>query len=110
MPLTRPWNAVAALPLLVWIGSCGDDPTGVPPVPAEIRLLSPATQSGTPGWPLSDSVIVEVLDRDGNALPGVLITWSTGNVGAKLGRSTNTTNIAGRVAAEWTLGWDEGHR
>jgi hypothetical protein len=110
VPLARPWNAVAALPLLVWIGSCGDDRTGVPPVPAEIRLLSPATQSGTPGWPLPDSVIVEVLDAEGNALSGVPITWSTAVPGAKLGRMADTTNIAGRASAEWTLGWDEGNQ
>lgn len=103
-------KVVAGLSMLVWIGACSDGPTADTPLPAEIRLLSPATQSGTPGWPLSDSIIVEVLDADGNALHGVPVVWSASNGADKIGRPADTTNIAGRAAAEWTLGWIEGEQ
>jgi hypothetical protein len=96
--------------MLVLIWACGDGPTSARPIPAEIRLLSPATHSGTPGWPLPDSIIVEVLDAQGNALSGVPVTWTAGNGGDRIGRPADTTNIAGRAAAEWTLGWNEGQQ
>jgi alpha-tubulin suppressor-like RCC1 family protein len=103
-------KAAAACSILLSISACGDGPTADHPIPAEIRLLSPATQSGTPGWPLSDSIVVEVLDADGNALAGVSVTWSASNGHDRLGRAADTTNIAGRAAAEWTLGWNEGEQ
>jgi hypothetical protein len=99
--------SVAGLGLIT---GCGDSPTGGHPVPAQVHLLSPATQSGTPGWPLSDSVIVEVLDADGNALSGVPVTWTAANVADVVGRPADTTNSAGRASAEWTLGRTEGQQ
>ncbi|MGZ8398936.1 MAG: hypothetical protein ACXWWN_07860 [Gemmatimonadales bacterium] len=99
---------LAALWVLALVWACSDGPTADHPIPAEIRLLSPATQSGTPGWPLPDSIIVEVLDAEGQALSGVPVTWSASNGDDRLGRPADTTNIAGRAAAEWTLGWNEG--
>lgn len=112
MQLVRPprRKAAAVLSMFASVGACSDGPASNGPVPAEIRLLSPANQTGTPGWPLSDSVVVEVLDAGGNALPGVPVTWSASNGGDRLGRPADTTNIAGRVAAEWTLGSSEGQQ
>jgi Regulator of chromosome condensation (RCC1) repeat len=101
-----PTVLAAAVALLA---ACGDGPTEVP-LPAEMRLLSPPTQAGTPGWPLTDSVIVEALDAQGNALSGVTINWSALNSGDKLGRLADTTNAAGRAAVEWTLGLAEGEQ
>ena len=112
MPLARAMGrkSAVALSTAVLVSACGDGPTSARPIPAEIRLLTPATQSGTPGWPLSDSVIVEVLDGEGNALPGVSVTWTAANGDDKLGRPADTTNIAGRASAEWSLGWNEGEQ
>jgi hypothetical protein len=96
---------------LLTLGACGDSPTdGGRPIPAEIRLLSPATQSGTPGWPLPDSVIVEVLDAEGNPVSGVPVRWTAENEADIVGRPADTTNVAGRAAAEWTLGRTEGQQ
>jgi hypothetical protein len=94
----------------VFAGACGEGPTSARPIPAEIRLLSPATNSGTPAWPLSDSVIVEVLDAEGRTLSGVPLTWSAENSADVVGRASDTTNIAGRASAEWTLGRTEGEQ
>jgi alpha-tubulin suppressor-like RCC1 family protein len=103
-------KAAAALASLLLISACGDGPTSGHPIPAEIRILSTATQSGTPGWPLPDSIVVEVLDAEGNALPGVPVTWSASNGDDKIGRPADTTNVAGRASAEWTLGWNQGEQ
>ena len=103
-------KAAAVICLLPVIWACGDGPTADRPIPAEMRLLSSVSHSGTPGWPLPDSIIVEVLDAEGNALPGVPVTWSASNGGDRLGRPADTTNIAGRAAAEWTLGSNEGEQ
>jgi alpha-tubulin suppressor-like RCC1 family protein len=94
----------------VFVGACADGPTSVRPIPKEIRLLSPPTNSGTPGWPLPDSVIVEVLDAEGRALSGVSVRWTAANGADVIGQSSDTTNIAGRASAEWTLGRTEGEQ
>src|SRR4051794_6415020 len=104
------WKTFATLAVMVSIGSCADDPLADPPIAAQVRLLSSATQSGTPGWPLSDSVVVEVLDAAGNPVSGVRVIWSAANGGDKLGLSGDATNAAGRVAAEWSLGANEGEQ
>lgn len=90
--------------------SCSDDPADAGPLPAEIRLLSPAAQSGTPGWPLSQAIVVEVVDADGNALAGVPIRWTASIPGTRLSPAANATNTAGRAEAVWTLGLDEGQQ
>jgi hypothetical protein len=95
---------------LIALGGCGESPTGGRPVPAQIHLLSPTTQTGTPGWPVSDSVIVEVLDADGNALSGVRVTWAAANEADVISRQADTTNLAGRASAEWRLGRREGQQ
>jgi alpha-tubulin suppressor-like RCC1 family protein len=92
-------------------GACSDDPTDPGrPVPAQLQLLSAATQLGTPGWPLPDSVVVEVRDAAGNPVAGVLVTWTAANRGDAIGRLADTSDAAGRVAAEWTLGLAEGEQ
>ena len=95
---------------LVFAVACGGDPTSNRPVPAEMRLLSPATQTGTPGWALPDSVIVEVLDAEGRALSGVAVTWTANNDRDLVERPADTTDIAGRASARWTLGRREGEQ
>lgn len=117
MPLAHstPRSAAARLSLcgLVLAGACGDDPTSNDPnrpIPAEMWLLSPVTQSGTPGWPLPDSVIVEVLGPDGHPLSGVTVTWTANNDADVVERAADTTNVDGRASAIWTLGRREGEQ
>ena len=51
-----------------------------------------------------------MLDADGNALSGVLVSWNAANGSSVFGRTADTTNIAGRAAAEWTLALTEGEQ
>lgn len=102
--------SLAALPAFVLLTGCGDDPNENRPLPAEIHLLSLAEQSGTPGWALPDSVVVEVRDARGNPISGVPVSWISTGGGARLGRDADTTDAAGRASAEWTLGLDEGEQ
>ncbi|MEP7325623.1 MAG: hypothetical protein ABI836_06730 [Gemmatimonadota bacterium] len=106
-------NSAAARLSICWLVfavACGDDPTSNRPVPASMGLLSPATQPGTPGWALPDSVIVEVLDAGGRALSGVAVTWTANNDRDVVERPADTTDIAGRASAKWTLGRREGEQ
>jgi len=103
-------RGVALFVIGLLIAACGDGPTAEPKVPVEVRLLSPSTNSGTPGWPLADSVIVEVLDANGNALSGIPVRWTAENGSDRTGAAADTTNIAGRASAEWTLGRTEGEQ
>jgi hypothetical protein len=104
-----PSSATALRSSVLLVAACADDPTGNDHrAPAEVRLLSPAEQSGTPGWPLADSVIVEVLDAQGHPISGVPVGWISNGGGARVGRDADTTTAAGLASAEWTLGLDEG--
>ncbi|MEE9225329.1 MAG: hypothetical protein V3U68_03945, partial [Bacteroidota bacterium] len=93
-----------ALPLVA-AGCGGESPTGGTVVEvAERRLLSVAGdgQVGSLGRPLSDSVIVKVVDPSGDGLRGVAVGWSvvTGDVSPK----GVLTDSAGLAKALWTLG------
>jgi Regulator of chromosome condensation (RCC1) repeat len=96
--------------LAVCLSACGDDTTGGDPIPAEIRLLSDPLPTGTAAWPLADPVIVEVLDEEGNPLSGVTVSWTVGDDAGQVVADADTTNVAGRASAEWTLGVAEGEQ
>ncbi len=108
--MTRNTVTTVSVAALLLAAACSDGQAGSGRVPSEIRLLTPFTQSGTPGWPLRDSVVVEVLDAEGDAVPGVPVTWTAANGADVIGRPADTTNLSGRAAAEWTLGRTEGQQ
>jgi alpha-tubulin suppressor-like RCC1 family protein len=110
--LSIPSNSSALLlaGAIALVAACSDNPNENRPVPAEIRLISAAEVSGTPGWPVADSVVVEVLDASGNPLSGAVVNWAVdeNNGGGSIGRSSELSDANGRAAAVWTLGSAEG--
>jgi alpha-tubulin suppressor-like RCC1 family protein len=100
MPPTRR----SATAFLLALFACSDSTDDGGPVPAELRLLSSSTSTGTPGWPLADSVVVEVRDAQGNPMEGVRVNWTGPGI---ISPAASTTNGDGRVAASWTLGLTE---
>lgn len=70
--------------------------------PASARLVSGDAQIELEQRPLSDAIVVEVLDQHGNGAPGVAVTFtpSTGVVTPQV----VTTNGTGIASANWTLG------
>jgi len=90
----------------------GESPTEGVVAKVQGSLLSVAGdgQVGNLGRPLSDSLIVRVVDPSGNVLPGVTVNWGVGD-GSVLGMVRPTaglTNSAGLAQVRWTLGINTG--
>lgn len=71
-------------------------------VPASARIAGGNAQSGLPQQPLSDAIVIEVLDQHGNGVPNTTVTFTpTSGVVTPQALSTDGSGIA---AAIWTLG------
>lgn len=104
----RPRVGVAVYVLLA-VFACSSDPSGGNDSrPVELRVVSASNFVGTPGWPLADSIVVEVLDAVGAPLAGVPVTWNAPAGAGSVAAAADTTDSAGRLAAAWTLGVPEG--
>ena len=100
--------------LAVGLLSACNDPSSVDS-PYIVSPATTATMSGTPGWTLSDTLVVEVRDYEGNLVPNTKVHWSLpqgGTLAVQLAdandRLTGTTDSRGRNYAVWTLGVAEG--
>lgn len=69
-----------------------------------LRYVSGDGQSGPPGSPLADPLIIEVVDGKGNPVENVLVQFSVTQGDGKLDPETATTDQQGRAQAVWTLG------
>jgi len=73
--------------------------------PDSVRADSPTIQNGRRGEPVEEPLVVVVVDRYGNPVPNVEVTWQ-----ADLGNGTlspaegNVTDADGRCGVIWTLG------
>ncbi len=115
MPLFtfKPPRYLPALLVAATLMAC-NDPSSTDP-PYIVTPVATATLSGTPGWTLTDTLVVEVRDIEGNLVPGTKVKWSLPN-GGRLAvqladaddRMTGSTDDQGRNYAVWTLGLDEG--
>lgn len=97
--------------LAVWLVSglvlvsCGDDdvtdpdPTGEV---AEVVRIGGHDQQGTVGAALSEALVVEVRDAEGNPVAGVTVSWA-GDDGS-FEPVESATDANGRAEANWTLG------
>ncbi len=61
-------------------------------------------QSGPANQLLPTPLVVRVTDAFGNKVAGTSVTWAVATGGGSLGGTTTTTDTAGRVRAQWTLG------
>ncbi len=78
--------------------------TITPDQPARIIVLSGNNQTGQVGAPLTDSVVVRVLDQYGNPVSGAAVDWVPGTGGGTAAPATSLTGNGGRTATKWTLG------
>ncbi len=67
-------------------------------------VVSGDAQQGTVGLPLSDSIVVKVVDEFGNGVSGWTVSFAANDAGASVSPTTVNTDTAGLAAAEWTLG------
>ena len=80
--------------------------TAVEQTPHSLTKVSGDGQGGRAGEPLAKPFIVSVLDQDGSAFAGAVVTFSVTAGGGTLSATTATTDAKGRAATRLTLGSD----
>jgi Bacterial Ig domain len=109
----RSISLLAASTLLLLEGCGGGDNLtlpGEPGLPATITVVKGNGQEG-PAWaPLRDSIVVQVLDNEGNPLPDqhVIFVLADEVPGAEVSPDAAVTNAEGTAAARWVLGGEGG--
>ena len=78
--------------------------TAEPANPTSLAQISGNGQTGSVGTPLADSLVVRLLDDNGNGIGGKAISWVIGSGGGSVSPSTVITNPNGFAATQWTLG------
>ena len=89
------------------LSACHDSGTDPGPdvgPPAAIVVRAGADQVGTVGAPLSLEVVVQVVDADGDAVPGATISLVPAQGSGSFEPSALSTDDQGEAAATWTLG------
>ncbi|MFL5448147.1 MAG: Ig-like domain-containing protein, partial [Gemmatimonadales bacterium] len=98
-----PAGAIAAL-------ACGGEdlvlPTDGSPTssPAQLQMVTGDDQVGAPGSPLSQPVVVKLLDQNGNAMPDQPVAWVISTGAGTVVPQSPTTDENGTASATWTLG------
>ncbi|HEX2218691.1 MAG TPA: Ig-like domain-containing protein [Gemmatimonadales bacterium] len=94
-----------ALGLAALATACGGDDLTLPNEgePAELEILDGDGQNGTVGQALGESLVVRVLDRFGDPVPGVAVRWSAEG-GGSVNPQESITDQQGRASTERTLG------
>jgi len=80
--------------------------TADPAPPDSLAEVGGNNQFGQIGNELTDSLVVALLDRYGNPIPGADIQWSAQN--GNVSNSVTPTDGNGRAAVAWTLGFFPG--
>jgi hypothetical protein len=75
-----------------------------PGAPASLTALSPVLQPGGRGRAVATPPVVQVLDRFGNPVPDVLVTWQVIAGGGAATPLTPVSDLEGKASVEWTLG------
>ncbi len=118
-PFRHRHRAPIALMACLAAASCGDStgPTVEPPVappttpvPATVQVMSGDGQRTVQGLSLADSLVVRVLDSQGQALPGETVTFEPATGSGSADPASATTDSGGRAATTWTLGPDPGQQ
>lgn len=75
-----------------------------------LRYVAGDGQTGAPGAQLVASLVVEILDGDGNAVQGVLVQFEVPPGSGSIDPTTVETDQEGLAQAQWTLGPQEGEQ
>jgi large repetitive protein len=82
--------------------------TAEPANPTSLVLVSGNGQTGGVGAQLTDSLVVRLVDDNGNGVGGKAISWVVGTGGGSPSPATTTTNPNGFAWTRWTLGPNAG--
>ena len=69
-----------------------------------LRYVSGDAQSAAPGAEVTDPLVVEVVDGDGNAVAGETVTFSIRGGGGSATPASAPSDAAGRAEVRWKLG------
>jgi adhesin/invasin len=69
-----------------------------------LRLAGGNEQVGRPGTPLRLPIVVQLVDQDGNGIPGERVTWVVSTGGGTVTPQAPTTDAEGFASADWILG------
>lgn len=75
-----------------------------PPTPTTLQVVSGGSQRAVQGLPLLDSVVVRVLDQQGEVMAGQSVAFAPGAGHGTADPASATTDSDGRAATTWTLG------
>lgn len=78
--------------------------SAVPAEPDTIRADSRVSQPGFRAEPLPDPLVVQVVDRFGNPVPGAAVEWAVTVGEGTVSESATTAGADGRASVSWTLG------
>jgi hypothetical protein len=82
--------------------------TAEPANPTSLVLVSGNDQTGAVGAQLTDSLVVRLVDDNGNGVGGKAISWVVGTGGGSPNPATATTTPTGFAWTRWTLGPNAG--
>src|SRR5712691_6426048 len=71
---------------------------------ASIEVVSGDAQTGVVGNALAQSLVIRVLDTNGNAVPAFGVTWSVGTGAGQVSAGSSTTGPDGKASITATLG------
>ena len=101
------YGAIVAWTLILGIAACGEDGDGgtEPPPPGEpvLSYVSGRGQTGSPGEPLPQALVVRVL-IDGTPEPAVEVEWEVVEGGGDVSAAETVTDSDGRTQVTFTLG------
>jgi Bacterial Ig-like domain (group 1) len=72
--------------------------------PDTIRAVSALSQPGRRNQELEEPLMVAVVDRYGNPVPGATVVWNVTTGGGSLSAEETTTGSDGTASVVWTLG------
>lgn len=76
----------------------------VNPVATSVVIVDGDDQDGLPNQPLPDSVVLRVIDRHNDGVPGVEVQFSVTSGGGSVSPASAVSDEEGLVRVEWTLG------
>jgi hypothetical protein len=86
----------------------GCDSTDPPGPPAALAAAGGNAQQGAVGVALSDTLVLEVKDARGRAVPNIPVTWAVASGGGTVTAHAPATDAVGRARATWRLGTGAG--
>ena len=98
----RSIRPLGLLTALLVFASCSDPSS--PRTPTSITVVGGGGQSGVVTQSLSQPVVVEVKDVDGQPVRGVVVTWTVTGGGGSVSETETGTNSSGRAQVQWVLG------